>query len=64
MEPKAPEIRHILLQPTDSQEFVADFDVSYEGNMFFEIEAKIEPQKVVNVFSKVRGHYFHSLSQF
>jgi len=54
MEPKAPEVRQIILLPTDSKEFVGDFDLSYEGNMLFEIEAKIEPQKVVNVFSKVR----------
>ena len=33
--------------------FVCDFDLSYEGSVLFEMEAKIEPQKVVNVFSKV-----------
>jgi len=52
MEEKAPEIRQISLLPTDSKEFICDFDLSYEGSVLFEMEAKIEPQKVVNVFSK------------
>jgi len=49
---KAPEIRKIELLASEPYEFICDFDLSYQGGVLVEIEAKLEPQKIINAFSK------------
>jgi len=51
IEPKFPDIRSITPLPSDNFEFLYDIHMVYQGNVMMEIETRLEPQPILNLFS-------------